>query len=160
MALIRPGFPRTVCGCSDCTAFCKKSPGHLIPSDLFRLADFLLDRGKITETINITDFLQASAGAIVGDTKTGERYRIGTIIPKRVNGQCIFLTEDDLCSIHEVSPFGCAYFDVHMDAVEGHVRSKWGIEQIASAPAYEQVRQILIERDGGQYEPFPSKEET
>lgn len=157
MPLLQPPFPRTSCDCDPCIDFCRRSPGYLIPSDLFRIADHLLADGRITNSKDVLNFLQASAGAVVGDMATGRKFRIGTIIPKRQeNGRCIFLTEEDRCSIHSVSPFGCAFFDAHMDVVEGSVRSMWGLRQIMGTPAYETARQVLIERDGGQYEPLPN----
>jgi Fe-S-cluster containining protein len=70
------------------------------------------------------------------------------------NGRCIFLTDDDRCSIHSVSPFGCSHFSAHMEPMEGDIRSMWGLRQIMGTPAYEAARQVLAKRDGGQYEPF------
>ena len=164
MPLLQPPFPRTSCACAPCTEFCKKSPGHLLPYDLFRIADRLVADKTITETKQVMDYLQASKGAVVGDSQTGKLYRIGTIVPKRQeNGRCIFLSEDDRCSIHSVSPFGCSHFDSHMNAIEGNSRSMWGLRQIMGTPAYEAARETLTKRDGGQYEPFapspPTEEE-
>jgi Fe-S-cluster containining protein len=157
MPLLQPPFDRTSCACESCTEFCTKSPGHLIPADLFRITDRLIADRLITEPRDVLTYLQASAGAVVGDAQTGKLYRIGTIVPKRQeDGRCIFLTEDNRCAIHSVSPFGCAFFDSHMNQIEGSARSMWGLRQISGTPAYEEARQVLIKRDGGQYEPFPS----
>lgn len=142
-------FERTVCACTACTRFCFNMPGMLIPSDLFRIGDHLRDSGVIATTRDVFQFLRASKGAVVGNTETQKLYRIGTITPKVENGRCVFLNEENRCKIHAVSPFGCAYFSDHDDRVAADVRSLWALRLIASTPAYEQLRQIFIERDGG-----------
>jgi Fe-S-cluster containining protein len=147
-----PEFERSVCACGPCTAFCFTKPGYLIPSDLFRIADYLGNGGRIEKTQDVLTFLRASKGAVVGDSRTGQRFRIGTITPRLENGRCVFLTDDDRCSIHEVSPFGCAQFSSHDDHRAADVRSMWGLRQIMQTPAYEQARQTMITRDGQESE--------
>lgn len=155
-----PPFPRTECACADCIAFCAR-PGHLTPADLFAIVDVLMADGRIQTRQDVFEFLRASKGAVVGDAATGHRWRIGTITPKvKEDGTCIFLTKDNRCSIHAVAPFGCRFFDPHMDNIEGNRRSMWGLKQISITPAYEQLRQKLI-AGSGEIEPFtPTKEET
>jgi Fe-S-cluster containining protein len=155
-----PEFERSVCACGPCTAFCFTKPGYLIPSDLFRIADHLIAAGRIERTGDVFAYLRASKGAVVGDSKTGQRWRVGTITPKLENGRCVFLTDDDRCSIHAVSPFGCAYFSTHDDQRQGDIKSMWGIRLIMQTPAYEVARQKLIERDGQPAEPFTPTQET
>lgn len=43
---------------------------------------------------------------------------IGSITPRSQGGRCVFLDEQDRCRIHAVAPFGCAYYDTHMDVAE------------------------------------------
>lgn len=158
--LVRPPveFERTSCTCTGCTRYCHEVPGYLLPSDLFRIADHLVATGRITETKQVMDHLRASKGAVVG--RGEKRWRIGTITPRMENGRCVFLTEDDRCSIHAVSPFGCSYFSSHDDRAEADIRSLWGLSLIAQTPAYEEARQTLIKRDGEAAEPFtPTKED-
>ena len=107
-------FARTTCACPDCVQCCKTQPGPLIPGDLERIATFLnlpLEEAKI--------FFWASDGAMVQDQATGRIRRVRTITPKYAHGKCVFLDANDRCRIHPVAPAGCAYFDTHMDAVEG-----------------------------------------
>lgn len=159
-ALVRPPveFERTSCACTGCTHFCHEVPGYLLPSDLFRIADHLVATRQIPETKQVLNYLRASKGAVVGRAD-GKRFRIGTITPRMEGGRCVFLTEDDRCSIHAVSPFGCAYFSSHDDRVEADIRSLWGLRLIAETPAYEEARRMLIERDGGAAEPFTPNQE-
>src|SRR6266403_855860 len=44
--------------------------------------------------------------------RTNCLYMPGFLIPTiRTDGSCINLTPEGLCSIHDISPFGCAMFD-------------------------------------------------
>src|SRR6185295_1290807 len=131
-ALVRPPveFERTSCACTGCTRYCTQHPGYLIPSDLFRIADHLVATGQVTETKYVMDYIRASKGAVVG-RDDGRRFRIGTITPRMENGRCVFLTEDNRCGIHAVSPYGCAYFSSHDDPAEADIRSLWGLRLIA-----------------------------
>lgn len=154
-----PPFPRTECACSKCVDLCSK-PAHLIPGDIFAIADRLITDGKITTRQEVFGFLRASRGAVVGEVSTGKLFRIGTITPCLKDGKCVFLTEDNKCSIHSVAPFGCAFFDWHMGAIEGHGRSMWGLKQISMTPGYEALRQKLIADQGGEAaEPFTLPQE-
>lgn len=143
-----PEFKRSVCACGPCTAFCFTKPGYLIPSDLFRIADHLVTAERIEKTQDVFTFLRASKGAVLGDTKSGQLFRVGTITPRLENGRCVFLTEEDRCSIHAVSPFGCSHFSTHDDHRGADIKSLWGLRQIMHTPAYDQARQALIARDG------------
>jgi hypothetical protein len=75
-------------------------------------------------------YLLASPGAIVA--KAGRAFRIPTLVPaRRSNRACIFLTDDNRCSIHAVSPCGCAFFDSHMSKAQADRRSIAGLNAIA-----------------------------
>ena len=155
-----PPFERVVCDCAEDVELCRR-PSYLIPGDIFAIGEFLVKEGRITTVAEVFQFLRASKGAVVGEAATGKRFRIGTITPKvKDDGWCVFLTPDKRCSIHAVAPFGCAFFSVHMDKIEGDVRSMWGLKQITITPGYEQLRQKLI-ADAGEVEPFaPTKEDA
>jgi hypothetical protein len=88
--LIRPPaqIERSVCACRGCTRYCYQHPGHLIPSDLFRIGDYLVAQERISETKQVFDYLRASKGAVVA-RDDGKRWRIGTITPRMENGRCV-----------------------------------------------------------------------
>jgi Fe-S-cluster containining protein len=90
----------------------------------------------------------ASPGALVGDSVTGKTFRIPTITPRKVGGACVFLV-DDRCSIHAVAPFGCAYFDMHMDEEVYAPRSRWYLVKIMASPAYHAERAKLPLKENG-----------
>ena len=133
-------FSRTVCACATCQSCCKSQPGHVLPGEVERIAEYL---GKpLPEVLSL---FWASPGALVMDTSTGRQFRIGTITPRfdRRAKRCVFLGADDRCTVHEVAPFGCAYFDTHMSAAEGQRRSAWGLRLLHDDPTYIAQRKSL-----------------
>jgi Fe-S-cluster containining protein len=75
-------------------------------------------------------FFWNSPGMVIARVANGWRHeRVRTITPRFENGKCIFF-ENGRCAIHPVAPFGCRYFDMHMDRDEGHQRAAWGVQQI------------------------------
>jgi len=85
----------------------------------------------------------ASRGTLVMDSRTGRKRWIGSITPARkADGTCIFL-EAGRCTIHPVAPFGCAYFDVHMDVREAAPRSSW-LARAMDTPLYQALRSLLV----------------
>ncbi len=131
--LVRSAVPeglqlaRTVCGCPEDVAHCRKVPGQLIGSDIDALQEVLGDA-------DLLDHLQASRGARVEE---GDRsWRIPTIRPRMRGGRCVFLQEDDRCRVHSVAPFGCAYFDAHMDGDMSDARAWWGVAAIVADERY------------------------
>lgn len=123
------GFTRTVCDCAECSINCHHIPGYLIPVDLDRIARHL-------GCENLMEFalenLLASPGATVLDR--GQVRQIPTLVPaRRGDGACKFLDTNNQCTIHEVSPFGCAFFDAHQSKAESDYRSGSGLVQIDRA---------------------------
>jgi hypothetical protein len=86
-------------------------PGFLIPADIPRIASFLgyTNLGQFAR-----ECLMASPGSLAKDLITGKVFRIPTLTPQaQPNGACKFLTAEGRCSIHAVSPYGCAFYDSH-----------------------------------------------
>jgi Fe-S-cluster containining protein len=100
---------------------CETKPGALIPGDLERIAEHL---GETFDNAFVERYFLASPGALV--LYAGEPMRVPAIVPKLTEHGCVFL-KDGKCSIHSASPFGCAYFDMHMTRQEGDGRSKYGV---------------------------------
>ncbi len=134
VATTDPPFERTVCACSECASCCTRGSGPLTLEDI--------DNIERHTGEPIVDKLQASQGTLVGevDTRTREvvrKYWVGSIVLATVKGgRCIFLDEDSLCRIHEVAPFGCAYFDTHMPRREALPRGQWLLAQ-QQRPSYQ-----------------------
>jgi hypothetical protein len=123
------GYPRSVCACADCTAGCRHLPGYLVPADLDRIRAHLAPEEDLLSWARRC--LLASPGALVA--RGGKRFRIPTLVPaRRPDGACLFLTDAGRCVIHAVSPFGCAFFDVHQDIAEGDARSAAGLQAVLS----------------------------
>lgn len=132
-------FTRTACACTECVACCKSQPGPLAPGDLERIGQYLGQ--TITEA---KANFWASPGAVVMNTRTMTQRRIGTITPRydKRKGRCVFLDDQDRCSIHPVAPAGCSLFDPHMSAVEGAIRGNW-LAREQQNPDYQALRRTL-----------------
>lgn len=121
------GFERSVCACRECTINCKFIPGYLVPADIERISRHLGYSNPVTFAL---ENLAASPGATV--MKDGRVFQIPTLVPRRKeDGSCKFLDENNRCTIHAVSPYGCAFFDVHQADEEANLRSSRGLQEIA-----------------------------
>lgn len=121
------GFSRTECACAECVLNCQHLPGYLIPSDLSVIAAQLGYENLLTFAL---ENLLASPGATV--MANGEMFQIPTLVPARqTNGACQFLTSENRCLIHAVSPYACRAFDVHQSTAEADERSLAGLAAIA-----------------------------
>lgn len=123
------GFERTVCACAECTLNCHFIPGYIIPADLERIAKHLGYDDLVEFAVN---HLLASPGATV--LEGGQVRQIRTLVPaRRGDGACTFLDSQNHCTIHAVSGYGCAFFDVHQCKEESDRRSCCGLVQIDRA---------------------------
>lgn len=138
MSMMRPvegermefGFIRTKCACPDCTINCRHIPGYLVPADVERIARHL---GYKNLGEYAYENLLASPGATVMNA-AGQVSQIPTLVPQRkADGSCKFLDAEGRCTIHAVSPYGCAMFDAHMPNDEADRRSRRGLQDVACA---------------------------
>jgi Fe-S-cluster containining protein len=122
------GFKRSICACHECTANCKFIPGYLVPADIERISRSLDYSNIVTFAL---ENLAASPGATVMNAE-GRVFQIPTLVPRRRDdGSCKFLDEQNRCSIHAVSPFGCAFFDAHQSTDEANRKSGRGLQEVA-----------------------------
>lgn len=107
------------CICQECVSACHNDPGRLVPDDVRKLSRRL----GISERDLENDYLVRVPVAIGGQTvhalapakKRGRRFVAapGTAAPDyyaKEPGQCIFLDDNDRCSVHEAKPFECAAY--------------------------------------------------
>ena len=107
------------CACERCSSACRRDPGRLIPADMTKIAVFL--------NLNEKELL---AGYLVRIAAAGKNCRIHFLAPAKLkagrylavpgstvpdyyaheNGRCVFLSAENLCSIHAVKPFECAAY--------------------------------------------------
>ncbi len=127
------GFKRTVCDCELCRVNCRFIPGYLLPEDLIDMASFL---GHVELFSFAEEHLLASPGALVAKACPGAQsgfqlLRIRTLVPARADhGWCKFF-DGNLCRIHPVAPFGCAFFDSHQNPRYSRQVSAAGLTCIA-----------------------------
>ena len=127
---------RTVCDCAACSRHCLTQPGMLAVGDLQRIA-------KRLGTDAAGKFVP-SRGALARVRSTRALVRIPTITPARKpDGSCIFLTAEGRCSIHDIAPAGCAFFDSHMLDEEANRRSSIIHGEIMGSPEYAMQRASL-----------------
>jgi len=101
-------FERSVCDCNKCKAGCRTMPGSCATGDIERIAAYV---GADDVDKFASNNFCASDGAKVL-TPDGV-MTIPTIVPKqREDGRCVFLTADERCSVHAVSPYGCRNFTI------------------------------------------------
>jgi len=134
---MNPPFKRTTCACKECTKCCHRQPGSLAPGDYERIQAYL---GVSDEEMK--KLFWASPGAVVLNTATDQFRRVGTITPQRRRSKCVFLNDKEKCTIHEVAPAGCAYFDTHMGVREAQERSQWLVHSQQDT-AYQKLRSML-----------------
>ena len=127
---------RTKCDCMICKKNCMVIPGYLIPEDISVIQKYLND-SQLTIDFCKTYFL-ASPGALV--MKENKIFRIPTIVPtRRKNSYCLFFDNNEKCLIHEVSPFGCRYFDHSQSKQEGDKISIIGLNKIIQSQFYREI---------------------
>lgn len=94
------------CSCSVCADLCKSLPGWLVPDDLPRIAAHLgLSEQELFNTRLQVDWWDDESLRILAPLRFP--HAPGTLVPFFPHGRCTFLTEDDLCEIHEVKPQEC-----------------------------------------------------
>lgn len=120
------GAERTTCACDACRRCCRFLPAWLIPADIKRMILSDADPFKWAE-LN----LLASPGALVAqvverlfrsqlepgkyERRLSRRlFRLpGLVLAAKPDGSCRFLSAQGACTTHDISPFGCAFFDGH-----------------------------------------------
>jgi Fe-S-cluster containining protein len=135
-------FQRSICACEADRHQCRVHPGFLIPSDIPRIvAHVSAQRGEPAEVLTL---LSPSRGFVLRERESQKITRLPTIIPMRKpDGSCMFLDAQERCTIHEVAPFGCAYFDMHESRADSDPKVVWGINQIHRSKPYAALHALL-----------------
>lgn len=116
---------RTICGCGECSSHCHRAPGYTLPGEIAQIAEYL---GKENVEQFTEEYFVASkrTRVLIGQ----DQYIIPTLSPRMENGHCVFLNDAGECSIHAVSPYGCAYFDAHQPQAEAYRNSRAGLNYL------------------------------
>lgn len=155
------GVERTSCACESCRRCCQFLPAWLIPSDLKRLIPRNADPFAWAE-----ENLLASPGILISRvverlfrskrepgrfTRQLDRHlcRVpGLVLAAKPDGSCKFLGAQGTCTIHDISPFGCAFFDGHARRSPDSDRLvRLGLHQsieVGSQHVYHVLRRYLI----------------
>ena len=113
---------RTCCACKKCTEHCFEKPGYTLPGEIKIIASYL-GRTDVEEFTEEHFMASRKTRVLIGD----RQYVVPTLSPKLMDGKCVFLDDNGRCTIHPVSPYGCAYFDHHQDFETANQRVRDGI---------------------------------
>jgi len=100
---------RISCNCQSCRDACKFKPGWLKFGDEKKIAAHLkISVRKLFNDYLILDHIKNDDGTYYFVlSPCPVHLQPGSIMPLTNTGRCIFLTKDEQCQIHEVSPLEC-----------------------------------------------------
>jgi len=119
------GIPRSKCDCEECRKPCEWMPGYYLPEDLpraFGSWDVEPTLSAVHEFVSQRDhelhwYFRASLAATV--VVQGQAVQFGTLVPPtKGDGSCGHLSISGKCGVHELAPFGCAFFSSHNEDKE------------------------------------------
>jgi Fe-S-cluster containining protein len=107
------------CACEKCVSACRSDPGRLIPADVKRIAAFLgLSEKELLARYLVrmpakgkNRHIQFLAPAKIKAARF--LAEPGTVVPEYYageKGRCVFLTAENICTVHAVKPFECAAY--------------------------------------------------
>jgi Fe-S-cluster containining protein len=130
-------YERSYCRCELCRAPCKSCPGHLVPTDVHTLSDYIgIEQDDPAWYDWFLKHFEASEGALV--VRDGRAFRVPTIVPaQHEDGRCVFLDAEERCTIHPAAPFGCRMFRVCTTEDGEDERSAAGLEAICASMDYQ-----------------------
>jgi hypothetical protein len=155
------GAERTSCACDACQRCCRFLSAWLIPSDLERLipsgvdpfkwaqSNLLASPGPLIVQVVEQEFLSRRKPQRCERRLVRRWFRVpGLVLAANADGSCKFLSATGGCSIHEVNPFGCAFFDGHAHRSPGSDRLlRAGLTssiEVGPKHLYHRLRQHLI----------------
>lgn len=156
---LRERFPRTTCACALCGVGCRCLPGALAPEDLVPIAAAV--QRDPDDAQFLLDYFEASDGAkVVRRDAFGnvEVFSVPSLVPRLTDTGCIFL-RDGRCSIHAVSPAGCALMDMHQDEQTAMPRSQALVEvQMLSHEAHDRYSRAIEQLQAAGQKALPLSE--
>lgn len=102
------------CTCDECKSACNHIPGWFKPSEIFKVAEYLglTVQELFDKYLGINYYLATDRNQLEKDvfvlTPATTKMEGGDMFPWVGKGTCVFLDENELCSIHPVKPFECA----------------------------------------------------
>jgi len=131
------------CQCKTCKAQCKYKPGWFLPNEIESVAAYLkMSLEELFENWLCVDWYEVFADDEMFVLSPGVLYEnTGTEFPSDPHGTCVFLDDDNLCTIYPVRPFECreSIHDEDYDLVMKRHR------EVAEAwkPHIDQIRKLL-----------------
>lgn len=105
------------CRCERCIHACSKQPGWFAPGEAEKTAesmgmDFEIFKNKFLVIDHCDDHQAEDAPYVYAPRKVdvdSEGCSIRTYAEQSMRSKCIFLTEDNKCSIHSTKPYECKH---------------------------------------------------
>ena len=107
------------CSCRECVSACRTDPGRLVPDDVGKLSRLLGISPRDFENDYSVRVPAVSNGhtayALAPAKRKGRRFvaEPGSTVSDSYaeeKGQCIFLDDNDRCSVHAAKPFECGAY--------------------------------------------------
>ena len=111
--------PKRDCACDECKALCRKTPGWFLPGEAERAAALLgMEMKEFFRRHLVVDYWVGDGDPrALAPTKrfdpvlgAGHRYIAGDVVSFAypfIPGTCVFLDEEEHCSIHAAKPHEC-----------------------------------------------------
>lgn len=108
------------CSCEDCVAACHRKPGWFLPEEIKPTAELLglTEQEFFNKHLSVDYYSNPNSFSFVLSPATTNSVP-GEEFPFNPNGRCVFLTEDNKCSIHNAKPYECKAFDHRKLDIEG-----------------------------------------
>jgi len=100
------------CSCEGCVSACHKKPGWFIPEEIKPAADSMgLSEKEFFDKYLAVDYYFSSTEKLFVLAPVTKRSKPGVEYPLDPRGSCIFITDDNKCSIHAFKPYECKHYD-------------------------------------------------
>lgn len=122
------GLKRLKCSCEECQTHCRRQSGFLIPSDIEKIAK---SHSNVNNFWQLQEWAKTCLEIHPGfhvSTPSGI-FQLRVLTPRMIEGKCIFLNRDNTCAVHEVAPFGCAFFG-HESKIEAEEKATRGFHLV------------------------------
>ena len=113
LSLLEVVMDRVECRCEICKQLCKKRAGWFLPGEAEKAAELLGMEFKefFRKYLGVDYWMDTVAGNTYVLAPATSGMNPGSMYGFLPFGACVFLTQDELCMIHDAKPYECAVAD-------------------------------------------------